>query len=431
GAPASQLNTTIQAEIRRVYQNNVDVYVNLEDRVPVSVFVSGAVRAPGRYAGNPGDSLIDYLTKAGGITLKEGSFREIKIIRNNALLEVYDLYDFLKNGTLPSHPLREGDVLLVGERGAVVNISGAAQYPYAFELDSDKTTGAEITNYTTPLSYATHVTVTGFRGGQPINRYFTMEDFADFTLEDGDKVSFEKGLHENSIKVTITGTHEGAKAMVLPLNARFKEVLANIPVNPNLSRIDAIYLRRPSVAEQQRKSLQQSIKRLQETLLLARASGSSQSMPISQGEIKLLESFITKTEALNPEGRVVVTGRRNIADMALENGDEIVIPAHSDLVTINGEVRLPKAIVWNTHDKVIDYIERSGGFTDNANEDDIIVIRANGETELGKSIKIMPGDEVIVMPEVKINNIDLVSSVADILYKAVLAVAIPIQLGND
>ena len=60
----------------------------------------------------------------------------------------------------------------------------------------------------------------------------------------------------------------------------------------------------------------------------------------------------------------------------------------------------------------------------------IFVVRANGETELGTGVKIMPGDDVIVMPEVKINSLEIASSVADILYKAVLAVAIPIRLNN-
>ena len=61
GVRASELNNLIQSHIREVYQDNVEVYVNLEDRVPVSVFVSGAVKSPGRYAGIAGDSLVDYL----------------------------------------------------------------------------------------------------------------------------------------------------------------------------------------------------------------------------------------------------------------------------------------------------------------------------------------------------------------------------------
>ena len=432
GVQARNLNHVIQSEIRKVYQNNVEVYVNLEDRVPVSIFVSGAVRAPGRYAGNPGDSLIDYLAKAGGVDLVRGSFRKIDILRHNQIVETYDLYEFLKNGNLPQTSLQEGDVLVVSEIGKKVTVTGATDHAFSFELPQHPVTGHDIIHYAAmPKNDVTHVIISGTRDKKPFNSYVTLAEFEKTPIHDGDDIFFEQGAHEDTIKVHISGIHLGAKTMVLPIDARLQEVLANIQVRPKISRTDAIYLKRKSVAIQQKKSLEDSIKRLQETLLLARASGNSQSTPVGEGELKLLDQFIAKTESLNPEGRVVIMGSEKLADMSLEAGDEIVIPAHSDLVTITGEVHLPKAIVWSEGDDVIDYISRSGGFTDNANEDDIIVIRANGETELGRSVRIMPGDEVIIMPEVKINNLDLASSVADILYKAVLAVAIPIQLGDN
>ena len=382
GKTARDLNGVIQSEIRKVYQNNVEVYVNLEDRVPVSVFVSGAVRAPGRYAGNPGDSLIDYLSKAGGIELNRGSFRQIKILRRNQLIEIFDLYDFLKNGALPNASLQEGDVLLVSEIGQKVTVSGATEHSFSFELPQHSVSGNDIIHYAAmPKNDVTHVVISGTRANQPFNKYVSLEEFKNTPIKDGDDIIFEQGAHDTTMKVNVSGMHLGAKTMVVPIDTRLQEVLANIPVRPKVSRTDAIYIKRKSVAVQQKKSLEDSIKRLQETLLLARASGNSQSAPVGEGELKLLEQFIAKTESLNPEARVVVVGPEKIADMSLEAGDEIVIPAHSDLVTITGEVHLPKAIVWRAGDDVLDYISRSGGFTDNANEDDVIVIRANGETE--------------------------------------------------
>lgn len=430
GLPASELNNVIQGNIRQVYQDNVEVYVNLEDRVPVSIFISGAVRSPGRYTGEANDSLIDYLSKAGGIDLARGSFRNIRIVRGGQTLENYDLYGFLQSGKLPNHSLKEGDVIVVSEKGDVVEVSGAADESFAFEFKRSQISGSDILRYAHPKSNATHVGVTGFRDGKPFNQYITIAEFSTGLYQNQDKIFFEEGKHSEDFKIFITGEHLGPKTMVINKETRLRDVLENIPVDPKLSRIDAIYLKRKSVAEQQKRSIQDSIKRLQETLLLARASGKAETAPMGVGELNLLEKFIAKTEGLVPEGRVVVMGRDYISDMALEEGDEITVPTRSDLITINGEVRLPKAIVWNDDDSLSDYISRAGGFTDNANDEDVIVVRANGETELGKGVKILPGDEIIVMPEVKINNLDLASSVADILYKAVLAVAIPIRLNN-
>jgi protein involved in polysaccharide export with SLBB domain len=429
GVRASNLNDFIQSKIRKVYQDTVEVYVNLEDRVPVSVFVTGHVVTPGRYAGNPGDSLIDYLVRAGGIDNEAGSYRTLQIKRNNQTIEEFDLYDFLTAGTLSKVTLQEGDTIVVNPKTVSVSVLGSVKNALSYELPFANT-GKDLLNYAQIDAAITHVKISGTRDNIPFNRYMPLNEFQDYTLFNGDVIIFEAGTHNNSFNITISGEHLGAKSMTIPKNARLHEVLQNIPVDPMLARIDAIYLKRSSVALRQKKSIQDSIKRLQETLLLARPSGNSSDVAISEGELQLLEKFMARTEALEPEGRVIVVGRTDILDIALEPNDEIIIPTRSDLISINGEVVLPQAIAWNKKDTVIDYVERSGGFTDNANTDKILVIRANGETEIGDNIKVLPGDEIIVMPEVKVNNLQLAASVADIIYKSVLAVAIPLNF-ND
>ncbi len=429
GITASNLNQFIQSKIRKVYQDTVDVYINLEDRVPVSVFVTGNVASPGRYAGNPGDSLIDYLVRAGGIHSDTGSYRLIEIKRNNRLLERFDLYDFLTSGQLPKTLLQEGDSVVVKPKTVTVNVHGEALETLSYELPFSNL-GQDLLNYIQLSADTTHVIINGTRDNIPFNRYLPLNQFKDFALFNGDRLTFEAGTHNDSFNITISGEHLGAKTMTIPKNARLHEVLQNIPIDPLLARTDAIYLKRLSVAAGQKKSIQDSIKRLQETLLLARPSGNSSEVAISEGELQLLEKFMIRTEALEPEGRVVVVGRKDVLDIALEANDEIIIPTKSDLISINGEVVLPQAIAWNEQDNVLDYVERSGGFTDNANKDKILVIRANGETEIGDNIKVLPGDEIIVMPEVKINNLKLASTITDIIYKSVLAVAIPLNFGN-
>jgi protein involved in polysaccharide export with SLBB domain len=429
GITASNLNNFIQSKIRTVYQDTVEVYINLEDRVPVSVFVTGHVVSPGRYAGNPGDSLIDYLVRAGGIDAQAGSYRMLTIKRHNKIIENFDLYDFLTFGTLPKATLQEGDSIVVNPKTVTINVLGGVKDALSYELPLSNS-GKDLLNYAQLGADITHVKIAGTRDNIPFNRYMGLNEFQNTTLFNGDILAFEAGTHNDSFNISISGEHLGAKSMTIPKNARLHEVLQNIPVDPMLARIDAIYLKRASVAVGQKKSIQDSIKRLQETLLLARPSGNTSEVAISEGELQLLEKFMARTEALEPEGRVVVVGRENILDIALEPNDEIIIPTRSDLISINGEVILPQAIAWNDKDTVVDYVERSGGFTDNANKDKILVIRANGETEIGDTIKVLPGDEIIVMPEVKVNNLKLASTISDIIYKSVLAVAIPLNFGD-
>jgi protein involved in polysaccharide export with SLBB domain len=407
----------------------VDVYANLEASLPVSVFISGAVISPGRYEGTANDSIIDYIKKAGGIDLERGSFRDVRIKRYNKTLEIFDLYEFLQKGNLPEMALEDGDIILVTERGMQVSSEGEVMNEYKFEFKQDSIKGSEFKKYASVKPGATHAVISGNRDGKPIKKYLKSTELDEFNLLNGDEVVFEAGEHADKIKVTIKGLHNGSKTMVLPLDAKLSEVLNNVPVDKNISDIDSVYIKRKSVAVKQKDAIKDSVSRLQETLVLARASGSTDKSPVGEGEVRLLESIATKAELVEPEGKVVVKNKDGYSSaLLLEDGDEIIIPQKTNLVMVNGEIIMPKAIMWEEGMSLSSYIEKAGGFSDNANEDDIIVVRANGETVLGNNVSLKPGDEIMVMPEIKLNNLELASKVAEILYKVAIAAAIPFRL---
>ena len=428
GVTQQNLNDTVKSKVGQVYKNNVKTYASLRGSLPISVFVSGAVTQPGRYVGTSTDSVLDYVYKAGGIDAERGSYRSISVVRNNIPIEDFDIYDFLLNGNLKKFQIREGDIILVKQRGKVVNVSGEVKNPYMFEFRSEKIKGSDVILYAAPLSTATNVVITGTRDTKPYKSYVTLNKLAETELKDGDVLEFSGGTHEDKISVNITGRHKGPKVMVLPLDAKLGEVLRNIPVDESVSNVNAVYIKRRSVADKQKLAIKDSVQRLQESLLLARASGTTQTSPVDAGDVSLLTSFIARVEAVEPEGRVVFADQRDYNSVLLEDGDEIVIPQKSNLVLVNGEVILPKAIVWEKGLSVSDYIEKAGGFTANANESEVVVVRNNGETVLGTSVKMKPGDEIMVLPEIKLNSIEVTSQVVDILYKVAVAAVIPFTL---
>lgn len=430
GVTQSELNNAVKNKVSAVYKDNVEVYTALRGSLPLSVFVTGAVKSPGRYIGVSTDSVIDYVYKAGGIDSDRGSYRSVKVIRNNAPVQEYDIYDFLLNGTMPKFQIKESDTILVTERGEVVSVKGAVKNPFKFEFKKPDITGDDILKFASPLNEATNVMINGTRNGNPYKSYVSLPKFKSLVLEDGDRADFVAGTHEEKIEVTISGRHKGPKTMIVPLDARLIEVLNNVPVDKNLSNVDAVYIKRRSVAVKQKEAILDSLKRLEETLLLSRATGatSSEAGAISDGEASTLERFVEKAKAIQPEGKVVVTNDNGINNVALEDGDAIFIPQKTDLVMVNGEVLMPKAIVWEEGDSVADYIEKAGGFSDRANETDIVIIKSNGETILEYSADIQPGDEIMVLPEVKLNNLELSGKVVEILYKVAIAAAIPFTL---
>lgn len=433
GVTQSALNDAVKKKVGEVYKDNVQIYTALRGSLPISVFVTGAVKAPGRYVGTSTDSVIDYIYKAGGIDEERGSYRSIAVIRNNEKVQSFDIYDFLMSGNMPKFQIREGDTVLVTERGYTVTVKGSVKSPYKFEFKDAAIKGADIIKYASPHPQSTNVQISGTRNGKPYRSYLTIEQFNVASLQEGDRVEFVAGTHEDKIAVTISGRHMGVKGMVVPLDAKLLEVLNNIPVDNNLSNVNAVYIKRRSVAEKQKQAIKDSLNRLQETILLARASGATASGAdaVSATEATILNNFMEKAKQAEPEGKVVVTNDKGIMNIALEDGDEIIIPPRTDLVMVDGEVLIPKAIVWTKGDSLKDYVNKAGGYNDRANRSDLVVLKANGETVLGTSADIEPGDQIIVMPEIKINSLELASKVVDIVYKVAVATAIPFTLAKD
>ena len=116
GVANSQLNSLVTAKVKEVYQSNVNVYASLLQAQPVKVFVTGYVKNPGLYGGVASDSLLSYLSKAGGVDSERGSYVDIAIKRGKSTRNRVNLYDFLLNGTLALSQFADGDTIVVGAR---------------------------------------------------------------------------------------------------------------------------------------------------------------------------------------------------------------------------------------------------------------------------------------------------------------------------
>lgn len=110
---ASQLNSYVSNKIKEVYKSSVQIYVNLLTATPVSIYISGSIVRPGQYAGIASDSILYYLKRAGGIDSERGSYRSIKVLRDDKVIQNIDLYDFILSGYLPKFNFKDNDVILV------------------------------------------------------------------------------------------------------------------------------------------------------------------------------------------------------------------------------------------------------------------------------------------------------------------------------
>ncbi|MGL5667001.1 MAG: polysaccharide biosynthesis/export family protein, partial [Shewanella sp.] len=371
--PASQVNQLVTSKIGDVFTNNVNTYVNLLTTTPVSVFVTGPVIRPGQYAGQSSDSILYFLKRAGGIDSDRGSYRKIKVLRQNRVIQQIDLYDFMQQGKLPKLALKDQDVILVEPQGPMINVAGKVRNPFRFELTQRNTLGSELVTYALPLAKVSHVGVIGDRESGPFSVYLPYKDFARLQLKDGDKVLFNDDMHAQVYDIQVSGSYMGPSYFTVRKQTKLHDLLNYIPIDPELADYQSIYLMRKSVAARQKEMLDESLNRLERSVFTAPARSDGEAN-IRAKEAELVMQFVEKARKIQPLGKVVVADRGVIANIQLEQGDQIVIPNKTDLIQVGGEVLMPQAVVYNADANLDDYVAWAGGFTERANDKRIAIV---------------------------------------------------------
>ncbi len=224
---------------------------------------------------------------------------------------------------------------------------------------------------------------------------------------------------------------------------------------------DKAYLRGSTFTREAVQAMQQ--KRFQELILeqeqeILRASTEIASGALSAEEIKaaqtLLESrqeMIAKLKELPITGRMVVNLaplddlRDSEYDIELEDGDTLTIPTNPKTVTVLGQVYNPITLTFNPSKSVSYYLNKVGGTKDDANTDEMFIVRADGtvfsKQQAGAGVswdsenfrwvfggfnntQIYPGDTILVPEEFK--RIDIMREVKDltqIFYQIALGAA--------
>ena len=417
---ASKVNNLVTSHISEVFTNNVNVYVNLLTATPVSVFVTGPVIRPGQYAGQSSDSVLYFLKRAGGIDSDRGSYRHIKVLRQNRVIQQIDLYEFMQQGKMPKLALKDQDVILVEPQGPMINVAGKVRNPFRFELKNSSALGSELIDYALPLAKVSHVGVIGDRASGPFSVYMPYKDFDRIQLSDGDKVLFNDDMHAQVYDVQVMGSYRGPSYFTVRKETRLHDLLNHIPIDPNMADYGSIYIMRKSVAARQKEMLEDSLNRLERSVFTAPASSDGEAS-IRTKEAELVMRFVEKARKIQPLGKVVVSDKGVIANILLEQGDQIVIPNKTDLIQVGGEVMMPQAVVYNKSATLEDYVAWAGGFTDRANDQRIAVVHANGLMEFKDGGDVMAGDQILVMPKVDSKMMQSIKDITQVIYQVAVA----------
>jgi len=157
------------------------------------------------------------------------------------------------------------------------------------------------------------------------------------------------------------------------------------------------FFTRESARRKQEERLKRYIERLEEDILRSQARVSEAT--ISEAEAKSLEQSLTvkrellrKTTSSRATGRVVIVlksldeFRGSKYDLELEDGDTLTIPPKPGVVNVLGSVYNSTSIVYTKGRTVDFYLNKVGGPTPDAEEDEIYLVKADG-TVISKSQK--------------------------------------------
>lgn len=429
--PAGTVNQTVSSKIRQVYTNDVNVYVNLLTSTPVAVYVSGPILRPGQYAGLASDSVLYYLKRAGGIDFQRGSFRKIDVIRDNEVIATADLYAFFRNGKLPKISFKDGDTILVRPIGNTIVVETGARNSFTFEFSDEELTGEVVNYFARPGEFASHASVAGVRDNKQFARYLSLTDFESLPLKAGDTVEYVSDNEAQIYRINVAGAFSGASQLMVDKGTRLLDVLDHIEADTTLSDTQNIYLLRESVAIKQKEIIEQGLERLERSMYTAPISSTGEGAIRAQ-EAQLVADFIARARQVEPQGRVVVSENGDTANILLEPNDTIVIPEITDLIHIGGEVLLPQSVVFNPDADTEDYIAWAGGFTERAEDERILIVRKNGNvafanidngilTANGSGAKLLPGDQIIVLPAIDTKVLQAVKDITQIVYQIAIA----------
>ncbi|KAA6225154.1 polysaccharide export protein [Campylobacter sp. LR196d] len=428
GVKNSQLLNVIQSSVRRVYKQNVFVYADMNAYQNVSVFVTGNVNAPGLYEGLSSDSIIQYIDKAGGINLEYGSFRDIKVLRNNKVIKEVDLYDFLLNGQMELFPYRSGDVILVGDVLNYAFVSGDVQKPFRFELADDIQNLMDLARVSGAKPIVTNAIVKTYGDNHKldVNAYNKLE-FANIRLKTGDEVLFRPEYISKDISITIRGEHDGIQSLVVKKGSTLEDISKIIKTNA-MSDITSLQVFRKSVAKTQKELIAAQLKEL-ETIALTSPSVNAEQAAIRATQAGTILEFIERAKQVEPKGQIVIENVKAYSSIVLEEGDTINVPSKNNLVIVQGEVSVPGAFVYMNKENLKYYIELAGGYSDRADTSRVLVIRASGKAEKYRSsVSMKPGDSILVLPKVDTQNLQIFGMITQILYQIAVATSVVVSI---
>jgi len=423
GLSLGEASKLIKSKVNQAYIGT-DSFISLENIRDVSVLLAGDVFNPGVYTLNGSSNMLHALNVAGGIS-GFGSYRSIKLIRNEKVIETLDIYDILIEGKSTSkNRLRSGDIIFVDPRINVITIEGAFKRPFRYELLADE-------NISNAISYANGITIDADLSNIFLYRILDGEikaipianisQFNNIVSRDEDRIFVRKNSFRN---VKIEG------AVIRPGNYKMIEGQSVFDLieeaggyTQNAFPAGAIYLN-----EEAKTINSNAIEKLYDDFI----DGIIGTLQSSGGELDIgpLVSLSQQIKDVEPNGRIIVDLLDDSNELIVRDKDTLIIPEKNNNVFIFGEVLSEGALLFKSGADLEFYLGEASGLKDQANAQSIFIMFPNGTTKQfnrKRNLFASKSQEIIIEPG---SVIYVPKKIDDTLSSRLTAQAYATILGN-
>lgn len=414
----------ITQAILRVYRN-VDVSVTLIRLRRFQIHVLGQVNAPGTYTATAVNRVSYAVARARGFTKNASQRRILVQTVQDSLRTEADLFSFLKRGDISHNPyLRDGDKIYVPFSHEKFQVVGQVNDPGSIQfLPGDRLSDAlRLAGGFSQAAFTDTLEVARYTPGHAEPIRFLVVSGDGFVSESPNGLPDTVGTYVPDPDIVPPGTH---------------------PVYPDfeLQPDDIIFVRSyPQFRLRRLVEIQGEVKfpgaypyvdgqtRLSDLVDMAGGLTDEATLIgaklIRREKVGLTDPEFQRLKKMNPadmdkeeyayfkaksrevRGEMVVDFQKALdshdpqEDILLYRGDLVVIPLRKNFVNVLGMVEKPGNVIFRPGLRAKDYINRAGGYADQADKGKSRVIRVSGGAweKLGEAGSLDPGD-VVFVPE--------------------------------
>lgn len=378
-AAKSKIEQRLSGTYPAIRSGRTNVSVTIGNIRTIRVTLTGAVTKPGTYSLPSLATVFNALYASGGPN-KNGTYRQIQVIRGNRIVSTIDVYDFLAHGIQQGNiRLQDQDIIHIPVYGARVQFEGEVKRPAIFETVAGESL-SDILRYAgdfTENAYTAKIKVLQTTGRERSVQDVYSDQFANYTPKGGDQYIVEPILERYANRVSVLG-------------AVFRPGIFGLEPGLTLKQV------------------------------LEMADGVREDAFLERGIINRLKADNT-SELINFNVREVLAG--SVADIPLKREDKIEISSIFDLrdeykFTVQGEVRFPGDLPFASNATLGDVIQKAGGFTEAAKNARVEIARRIQNLDVtdhrsSKTILVDIKDGVLTDPNMTLEPYDVISILGD------------------